>query len=132
MAQDLIEDVVERDVVGELDDREPQTVGLQEHERGNRIDVSTHLDAEAGQAALIELGDQARERLRRLAEGICGCEKKLPRLDPRQDIGDLHDVESLDDSRHPISSGEHTCVLQAWCIEDFSNCDSTARSWRRR
>src|SRR5690606_36640806 len=52
VGEHLVEDVVEGDVVGELDQREAEPVGLFDHLAGQLIQVAAELDGQGGQAPL--------------------------------------------------------------------------------
>lgn len=69
VGQHLVEDVVETDVVGELDQWETQPVGLLHHLLRQLVEVAAELDGQRGQTALVEVGHQPAERLGVLRSG---------------------------------------------------------------
>ncbi len=101
VGEHLVEDVVEADVVGQQDQREAEPVGLLHHLAGQLVDVAAELDGQRREAPLVQVGHQAAERLRRVAQRVAGGEQQLVRLDPGQDVGHLHDVEALHDAAQP-------------------------------
>ncbi len=107
LAEYLVEDVVEADPAGELDDREAPPVGLGEHLRGYRVQVPVQLDGQRRQPPLVQLGDQVDQRVGVVPQRVPGGEQQLVRLHPGQDVGYLHDVQPPDHPVEPARPGQH-------------------------
>lgn len=133
VGQHLVEDVVEADVVGKLDQREAEPVGLLHHLLGQLVEIAAELDGERGQAALVEVGHQPAERLGRVAQRVTGGEQQLVRLDPGQDVGHLHHVEALHDAVQAPFPRDQPGSRQCRDAEDLADGDAVNdRSGARR
>ena len=98
LGEHLVDDVVEAHGVGQPDDRQAEPVGLLEHRRGQLVQVAAALDRQAGEAAAGQLPDERGQALGDGAKGVAGGQQQLLRLDPRQDVGHLHDVQAAHDA----------------------------------
>ncbi len=121
VGEHLVEDVVEPNVVGEDDQREAQPVGLLDHLGGQFVEVAAQLDGERRQPAFVKIRHKAAQRLGSVPERVAGREQQLVRLHPRQDVGDLHDVEALHDAVEPALPGDEPRPREGRHAQDLSD-----------
>jgi hypothetical protein len=138
VGEHLVENVVETDLVGQQDQRKTQPVGLLDHLSGQLVQISPQFDRECGEAALVEIGHEAVQRLRRVAQRVAGGEQQLVRLHPGEDVGHLHDVEALHDAVEAALAGDQPGVRQRRDPEQLThrhtvkNRSSAGQPHRRR
>ncbi len=127
LGEHLVDDVVEAHGLGQPDDRQAEPVGLLEHRRGQVGQVAAALDRQAGQTAAGQLLDERGQALGDGAQGVAGGQQQLLRLDPRQDVGHLHDVQAAHHAGQAGPPGEDLGAGQAGQLEHGGQAQSLAR-----
>ena len=127
LGEHLVDDVVEAHGVGQPDDRQAEPVGLLEHRRGQLVQVAAELDRQAGEAAAGQLPDERGQALGDGAQGVAGGQQQLLRLDPRQDVGHLHDVQAAHHAGQARPPGEDLGAGEAGQLEHGREAQSLPR-----
>ena len=94
--QDGMDELVERRLRRELDEREGVAIGRLDHRLRDRLDVPAGLEGHAGQAAFRQPGNERVERDRVVAEWVGRRQQQLVGLHPVEDVRDLHHVDPAD------------------------------------
>lgn len=130
--------LVESDLPRDEEQRKPETVGRLEHRGGKLVEVPALLYTECGSAALGETFDELDQRggVERLArvgmpQRESGGDQQFVRLDPRQYVRHLDDVDPQDDLLQAVSPRDQLRAGQARQGQQLSNRQLVAdRCWQ--
>ena len=132
LADDLGQQVVKRHVVGKEKHREARCIGGVDHVAREVIEVAAQLDGQGRDACGVKGADQLGETLWCVAQRVSGGHQQLARLDPRDDVGDFHDVGALDSAIESRRAGDDGDLGECRQPEDVADTHAEVLDGRLR